>query len=272
MLNAMTVDVEEYFQVSAFANVVSRADWSCYESRVQASMERILALFDRHGIKATFFVLGWIAREHPTLVQRLISEGHEVGSHGMYHDRVTDLSPDELASDLADSRKLLEDICGCEVKGYRAPSFSLPLNPLSYEVLAQAGYRYSSSIYPIKHDHYGAPESERFSFEGGSGVLEIPISTLRFFGKNLPVGGGGFFRLLPYPYHRYGFSRLNNLEGRPGVFYMHPWEIDPYQPRPSGLSLKSRFRHYLNLHKTYTRLGRLLGDHQWSSIERIYEL
>ncbi|MCL6414679.1 DUF3473 domain-containing protein [Aestuariirhabdus sp. Z084] len=272
MRNAMTIDVEEYFQVSAFSEVINREDWGGYESRVERSMDRILRLFEAHSIKATFFVLGWIARKHPDLISRIHCEGHEVASHGMYHDRVTDLTSKELYQDLYDSKAILEDLCGCSVKGYRAPSFSLPLNSTSYEMLAKSGYSYSSSIYPIRHDHYGEPLADRFVFDGGSGVKEIPISTLRLFGKNFPAGGGGFFRLLPYVYHYAGFNHLNRSEERSGVFYMHPWEIDASQPRPSGLSYKARFRHYLNLNRTFKRLSRLVEDHQWSSIEQVYNI
>ncbi|WP_426416980.1 XrtA system polysaccharide deacetylase [Aestuariirhabdus sp. LZHN29] len=271
MLNAMTVDVEEYFQVSAFSDVVKRSEWPNYESRVRESMDRILGLFESHDMKATFFILGWIARQHPQLVKQIHRQGHEVASHGMYHERVTELTSQQFSTDLIDSRMLLEDITGAQVKGYRAPSFSLPLTTQSYEILADAGYRYSSSVYPIKHDHYGEPNAERFNFEGGSGVLEVPISTLRILGRNFPAGGGGFFRLLPYHYHKMGFSRLNKVEGKAGVFYMHPWEIDAEQPRPIGISAKGRFRHYLNLKKTYGRLARLLDDYVWSSIEQVYQ-
>jgi polysaccharide deacetylase family protein (PEP-CTERM system associated) len=271
--NALTIDVEDYFQVSAFDQHVDRADWDRWPSRVERNVERILVLLDYHHVHATFFTLGWIAQRYPQLVRRVAGAGHEIASHGYAHRRANAQSPQAFAQDVGASKRLLEDICGRPVHGYRAPSFSIDAGtPWAHACLQQAGYRYSSSIYPIRHDHYGMPEAPRFAWRplGADGLLELPISTVLSLGRRWPAGGGGYFRLLPYAASRWALRRINSIDGQAGVFYFHPWELDPEQPRPAGLGLKTRFRHYLNLHRTEARLTRLLGDLHWGRIDDIF--
>jgi polysaccharide deacetylase family protein (PEP-CTERM system associated) len=271
--NALTIDVEDYFQVSAFDRHIARADWDRWPSRVERNVERILELLDRHHVHATFFTLGWIARRHPQLVQRVAGAGHEIASHGYTHLRANQQSPQTFAQDITCSKRLLEDICGRPVVGYRAPSFSIDAGNLwALASLQRAGYRYSSSIYPIRHDHYGMPDAPRFAWRplGADGVLELPISTVQVLGRRWPAGGGGYFRLLPYAASRWALQRVNADDGQAGIFYFHPWELDPEQPRPAGLGFKTRFRHYLNLHRTENRLTRLLSDLHWGRIDDIF--
>ena len=271
--NALTIDVEDYFQVSAFDRHIERSDWDRWPSRVERNVERILALLECHHIQATFFTLGWVARRHPQLVRRVAGAGHEIASHGYAHRRANSQSPQAFAQDVGCSKRLLEDICGRPVLGYRAPSFSIGAGNLwAHECLQQAGYRYSSSIYPIRHDHYGMPEAPRFPWRplGAGGVLELPITTVQALGRRWPAGGGGYFRLLPYAVSRWALHQVNSVDGQAGIFYFHPWELDPDQPQPAGLGLKTRFRHYLNLHRTEARLGRLLRDLHWGRIDDIF--
>ena len=273
MVNAMSVDVEDYFQVSAFERHVDRADWDRMPARLEASMERTLALFERHGIRATLFILGWVARRRPQLLRRAAAAGHEIASHGFAHQRVTDLSPEQFRRDLRDARAALEDVTGEPVRGYRAPSYSIGAGNLwALEILEEEGYVYSSSIYPIRHDHYGMPEAARTPFRptDAGRLLEVPISTVEVAGRRLPCGGGGYFRLYPYAFSRWALRRLNEAERRPAVFYFHPWEIDPGQPRMSGLPARTRFRHYLNLERMEARLDRLLGDFAWDRMDRVF--
>ncbi len=273
VVNAMSVDVEEHFQVSAFAGTVSRDDWSRLDSRVERNTDRVLALFADANAKATFFTLGWVAERHPALVRRIVAEGHELASHGYAHFRATDQAPAEFRADISRTKKILEDTGGVPVTGYRAASFSIGATNLwTLEVLAEEGYAYSSSIYPVRHDHYGMPEAPRHAHRplGGNGVLEVPISTLRVGGRNLPVGGGGYFRLVPYPAYRWALTRLNREDKLPGIFYFHPWEIDPDQPRPSGLPAKTRFRHYVNLGRMESRLATLLAEFAWDRMDRVF--
>jgi polysaccharide deacetylase family protein (PEP-CTERM system associated) len=273
VVNAMSVDVEEHFQVSAFAGTVSRNDWSLLDSRVERNTDRVLGLFDAAGAHATFFTLGWVAERHPALVRRIVGAGHELASHGYAHFRATDQSPEAFRDDVRRTKALLEDAGGVPVKGYRAASFSIgAANLWTLEVLAEEGYAYSSSIYPVRHDHYGMPEAPRFAHRpaGENGVLEVPISTLRLAGRNLPCGGGGYFRLAPYPAYRWALQRLHREDGKPAIFYFHPWEIDPDQPRPEGLSAKTRFRHYLNLGRMERRLAALLSEFAWDRMDRIF--
>jgi len=273
MVNAMSVDVEDYFQVSAFERHVDRADWDRMPARLEASMERTLALFERHGIRATLFILGWVARRRPQLLRRAAAAGHEIASHGFAHQRVTDLSPEQFRRDLRDARAALEDVTGEPVRGYRAPSYSIGAGNLwALEILEEEGYVYSSSIYPIRHDHYGMPEAARTPFRptDAGRLLEVPISTVEVAGRRLPCGGGGYFRLYPYAFSRWALRRLNEVERRPAVFYFHPWEIDPGQPRMSGLPVRTRFRHYLNLERMEARLDRLLGDFAWDRMDRVF--
>lgn len=266
--NALTVDVEDYFQVSALAPHIPRAEWDRMPCRVERNVELILELLAESRSRATFFVLGWIAERYPGLVRRIAAAGHEVASHGYAHQRATDQSRIEFLDDIRRAKGLLEDLVGDEVKGYRAPSFSVSeKNPWVFECIAEAGYRYSSSVYPVRHDHYGMPNAPRFPFRPLDGLLEIPVSTARLLQTNLPAGGGGYFRLLPYGVSRALIRRVNQAEGRAAVFYFHPWELDPDQPRVSGTSLKTRFRHYLNLERTLPRLRRLLHDFRWGRVD-----
>lgn len=269
--NAMTVDVEDYYQVSAFEPYVAREQWEAQESRVEANMQRILDLFAERGVRATFFTLGWIAERHPQLIRRLVDEGHELASHGWSHVRVTQQDPAEFRADISRTKALLEDLGGVEVKGYRAASYSIGRDNLwALEELQAAGYRYSSSIFPIRHDHYGMPEAPRFGFRpNDDAFLEFPVTTVQIGGKNLPCAGGGWFRLLPYGVTRWALNRVNRHEGQSAIFYFHPWEIDPAQPRQDGLNRRTRFRHYLNLSRTEQRLQRLLDDFAWGRMDEV---
>jgi polysaccharide deacetylase family protein (PEP-CTERM system associated) len=271
LLNAFTVDVEDYFQVSALAPYIRRADWDSIECRVERNVDRILALLDASGNKGTFFTLGWIAQRHPAMVQRIASAGHEIASHGSAHLRATEQSPTEFLDDISRAKALLEDIIGVEVRGYRAPSFSIGhSNPWALDCVAQAGYRYSSSIYPVKHDHYGMPDAPRFPFASRDGLMEVPVTTVRMGSRNLPAGGGGYFRLLPYAASRWLLRQVNRRDGRPAMFYCHPWEIDAQQPRITGVDARSRFRHYVNLDRTEARLGRLMSDFRWGRMDEVF--
>jgi polysaccharide deacetylase family protein (PEP-CTERM system associated) len=271
--NVMSVDVEDYFQVGAFEHTIARDAWEQWPCRVEANIERILALFARHGIHATFFTLGWIAERYPALVRAIVAGGHELASHGHGHQRASDLSPMAFREDVSRAKKLLEDLGGVPVAGYRAPSFSIGrANLWALDVLAEAGYRYSSSIYPIAHDHYGMPEAPRFPYrpESCPALLEMPPTTVPLAGRNLPAAGGGYFRLLPYAASRWLIGRVNRLEGRPTMFYFHPWELDPGQPRVPGAPLKSRFRHYVNLNRMEDKLDRLCADFRWGRADQVY--
>ncbi len=271
--NALTIDVEDYFQVSAFAPHIARADWPRLECRVEANIERILLLLDSRRIHATFFTLGWIAERYPAMLRRVAAAGHEVASHGYAHLRASEQSAAQFADDVRRSKAILEQITGLAVRGYRAPSFSIgAANLWAFDVLREAGYRYSSSIYPIRHDHYGMPDAPRFAWRprGPHGVLELPVSTVRLRGRNLPAGGGGYFRLMPYALSRWLLRRINSRDGQAGIFYFHPWELDPGQPRPLGLSARTRFRHYLNLGCMEARLARLTRDFAWDRMDRIF--
>jgi polysaccharide deacetylase family protein (PEP-CTERM system associated) len=269
--NALTIDVEDYFQVSAFAPYIARADWDSRECRVERNIDRILALLDEHDTEATFFTLGWIAERYPQLVRRIASQGHEVASHGYGHERASDLDEAAFSADIRRAKGVLEDLTGSEVLGYRAPSFSIGLaNLWAFDSLARAGHRYSSSIYPIRHDHYGMPDAPRFAHQAASGLIEIPITTLRLFNRNLPSSGGGYFRLLPYALSRWMLQRVNDADQESAVFYFHPWEIDPGQPRIAGIDRKTRFRHYVNIHRMEGRLQSLLGDFKWGRMDRLF--
>lgn len=271
--NAMSVDVEDYFQVSAFERHIERSQWEQLPRRVEANTERVLDLFAEKGVSATFFMLGWVAERHRGLIRRIIEAGHELASHGSSHKRATQQRPEEFKTDVADAKALLEDLGGREVLGYRAPSYSIGASNLwAFEILGEVGYRYSSSVYPIRHDIYGMPEAPRFAFrpEQGKGLLEIPVTTLELGGRTWPCGGGGYFRLTPYSLFRWGLRRVNEHDGRAAIFYFHPWEIDPGQPRPHGIGFKTRFRHYLNLDQMEGRLRRLLGDFRWGRVDHVY--
>ena len=271
--NAMTIDVEDYFHVSAFASHIAREDWDRIPCRIERNVDAILAMLDEHKAHATYFMLGWVAERYPGLVRRIVEQGHELASHGYAHQRATEQSRQVFLEDVTRSKALLEGIGGVLVQGYRAPSFSIGESNLwALECLREAGYRYSSSVYPIRHDHYGMPGAPRFAFypEGGRGLLELPVTTVRLFNSNLPAGGGGYFRMLPYGVSRWCLKRVNTVDRQPCVFYFHPWEIDPGQPRQSGISLKTRFRHYVNLSSMERRLRSLLRDFQWDRMDRLF--
>lgn len=269
--NALTIDVEDYFQVSAFAPFIARSDWERRECRVERNVNRILDLLESRDTKGTFFTLGWIAERYPELVRRIVREGHELASHGYGHERASDLTETAFNNDISRAKNLLEDLSGREVTGYRAPSFSIgTANLWAFDCLAQAGYKYSSSIYPIRHDHYGMPDSPRFAHRVDSGLLEVPITTLRMFERNLPSSGGGYFRLLPYAVSRWMLRRVNTVDRESAVFYFHPWEIDVAQPRIAGIDLKTRFRHYVNIHRMEGRLQSLLADFKWGRMDSLF--
>jgi len=273
IVNALTVDVEDYFQVSAMAPYIARSTWDTIECRVENNVDRLLARFAASGAHATFFTLGWIAERHPAMIRRIVAAGHELASHGYGHERATDLSRAQFEDDITRAKGILEDIGGVAVRGYRAPSFSIDKRNLwAFDSLRDAGYAYSSSVYPVHHDHYGMPDAPRFPYASVEGLTEIPISTVRAGSRNIPIGGGGYFRLLPYAASRWAIARFNREEKRPAIFYMHPWEIDPGQPRVAGVDAKSRFRHYVSLHRTEGRLARLLQDFRWDRVDRVFDV
>ncbi len=274
-LNAMTVDVEDYFHVSVFDGLIPRNHWSELPSRVTANTERLLEIFDESGVRATFFVLGWVADRFPKLLRRIAASGHELASHGYAHRIVYDQTPEGFREDIRRSKRVIEDAAGVAVHGYRAPSYSVtPRSLWALDILVQEGYRYDTSIFPIRHDRYGIPLSPRYPYriptESG-GLIEAPASTVRVAGFNLPVAGGGYFRILPYWWTHWGIARINTRERRSAIFYIHPWEIDPDQPRLEA-GLLSRFRHYFNLAQTQVRLGQLLRDFQFGTVEEVLSL
>ena len=263
----LSVDVEDYFHVEAFADTVAPSTWGQYPSRVEANTHRLLDLFDEFDAKATFFVLGWIAERHPGLIREIVVRGHELACHSYWHRVIYRLSPHEFWEDACRSKHVIEQAAGIAIKGYRAPNYSVTSKSLwALDILAETGFSYDSSIFPIRHDIYGIPDAPRFPFRittrSGS-LVEYPITTFRFVGSNLPVGGGGYLRILPFWYTRLGLNRAEK-EGLPRIIYVHPWEIDPEQPRLQGCA-RSRFRHYTNLRKTYDRLRFLLGQGKFQS-------
>ena len=272
VINAMSVDVEDYFQVSAFENIVSRSEWDKIKHRIVNNTMRILDLFSENDVKATFFMLGWVAERYPELLKRIVNDGHELASHGYEHIRATEQTPKQFRDDVTKTKKLLEDLSGKEIKGYRAASYSIGSNNLwAIDEIANAGYRYSSSIYPIKHDLYGMPNAPRFAFRHEKNqLLEIPITTVMFAGRKLPCGGGGFFRLFPYSYSRWAIQRVNKNDKQTANFYFHPWEIDTGQPRFVNAPVKSRFRHYFNINKMESRLKKLMHDFAWDRMDKIF--
>ncbi len=270
--NALTIDVEDYFQVSAFAPYISRDGWNQRECRVERNVDRILELLNDQGTSATFFILGWIAERYPALVRRIAEQGHEIASHGYGHQRASDLSRDEFLSDILMAKCILEDLSGAPLIGYRAPSFSIGVGNLwAFDCLAEAGYRYSSSVYPIQHDHYGMPDSPRFAYLAKPSLIELPVTTVNIFGKNLPASGGGYFRLFPFPLSRWMMNRVNQRDAQSGIFYFHPWEIDANQPRVPGIDSKTRFRHYVNISKMEEKLVRLLKAFHWGRVDHVFE-
>ena len=271
MKNALTIDVEDFFQVSAFEHLYGPESWDKQTPRVENNTHRLLDLFDEHDAKATFFTLGWVAERFPSIIKRIVADGHELASHGYWHQRASSQTQSEFQEDVGGTKKLLEDISGVEVIGYRAPSFSFTTeNQWVYDVLGKLGYKYSSSVYPVKHDHYGIPDAPRFKYATHSSVDEIPLSTLPLLGKQLPISGGGYFRLYPYILTRWAVRRFTGEEKGPYIFYLHPWEVDPAQPRMQGISAKTRFRHYLNLTRVEGRIEKLLSDFEWSSMAELY--
>lgn len=272
MLNALSVDVEDWFQVGAFENVIAKADWDRLPQRVERNADAVLSLFDEAGAKATFFTLGWVAERHPALIRRIVAAGHEIASHGWDHDRVFTLTAEAFRADLRRAHAAIADAAGVAPTGYRAPSFSIDARtPWAHAVLAEEGYRYSSSVAPVAHDHYGWPEAPRFAYRplADSPLIELPVTTVELAGRRLAAGGGGFFRLLPYRFSSWAIGRVNRAEGRPAIFYFHPWEIDPGQPRVAGAPLRSRLRHYSRLSAMRPKLLKLLRDHRWTRTDAV---
>jgi polysaccharide deacetylase family protein (PEP-CTERM system associated) len=272
--NALSIDVEDWFHVGAFEKVISRDNWRSLECRVERNTDALLQMFDDADIKATFFTLGWVAERCPQLMRRIAAEGHELGNHGSEHDRVFTFTPEQFAADIDRARKAIEDASGALVTGYRAPSFSIDQRtPWAHEVLADQGYAYSSSVAPVKHDHYGWAEAPRFAFRpvASSDLIEIPVTTAVFAGKRLAAGGGGFFRMLPYAFSRWAVRQVNGEDKRPAIIYFHPWEIDPGQPRVAKAPIKSKLRHYSRLKAMAPKLKRLMRDFQWGRLDAIVE-
>lgn len=270
--NALSVDVEDWFQVGAFETVISRHDWAALECRVERNTDAVLQLFADAGVHATFFTLGWVGERYPALMRRIADAGHEIASHGYGHDRVFTMTPEQFAADLQKTRNILEDASGQAVAGYRAPSFSIDQRtPWAHEILAEHGYAYSSSVAPVKHDHYGWAEAPRFAFHpvAGSAFLEIPVTTVELGPQRLAAGGGGFFRILPYAFSHWAISKVNQHDVRPAIIYFHPWEIDPGQPRVANAPLRSKLRHYTGLDSMADKLRRLAGDFEWERLDAV---
>lgn len=273
IVNGLSVDVEDYYQVQALEKAYTRAHWDSYPSRVDRNTRTILDIFAASKVKGTFFTLGWIAERNPATIRAIVEGGHELASHGYCHYRVDSQAPEEFRADIRRTKKILEDIGGVEVRGYRAATFSVgAATPWAWPVLEEEGYRYSSSIYPVARDNYSNPDAPRSVYKpaGTKSLIEVPIATVRVGSKNYPAGGGGYFRLLPYALSRAALRRINRRDRLPAVFYIHPWEVDPDQPRPGGVSAKSRLRHYTNLAKTGERLGRLTRDFRWDRMDSIF--
>jgi polysaccharide deacetylase family protein (PEP-CTERM system associated) len=271
LTNALTIDVEDYFQVSAFAPYIRRDEWETRECRVERNVDRLLQMLAAHNTHATFFTLGWVAERYPAMVRRIVAGGHELASHGHGHERASDLDPAAFRADLDRAKKTLEDIGGVAIRGYRAPSFSIGHGNLwAFDTLLETGHAYSSSLYPIKHDHYGMPDAPRFAHRRDNGLLEVPVTTVRLGERNLPSSGGGWFRLFPYALSHWMIRQVNQQDRQAAIFYMHPWEIDPGQPRIAGIDAKTRFRHYVNIGRTEARLQRLLQDFRWGRMDHIF--
>jgi len=272
IVNGLSVDVEDWFQVGAFENVIDRDDWDGLKLRVEDNVLRILDMFDAADVKATFFTLGWVAQRNSSLMRRIVDAGHELASHGFDHARVFTFTPQEFADDLRKSREILEDASGAQVTGYRAPSFSIDhRTPWAYSELAEQGYAYSSSVAPIVHDHYGWREAPRFAFKPmpATDLIELPVTTAMLGGRRVAAGGGGFFRVLPYAFSRWAIRQVNRAEQRPAVFYFHPWEIDAEQPRVPNAPIKSKLRHYTNLNKMAPKLRELVSEFNWGRMDAL---
>ena len=273
MRNAMSVDVEDWFQVQAFARTIDRDRWESLPRRVDDNTRRVLDQFAAADIRATFFTLGWVADRHPDLVRRIVAGGHELASHGYGHELVHAIGADRFRSDVTRARKTLEDAGGVAVRGYRAPTFSIGprIAPWAHAVLAETGHTYSSSVFPVRHDLYGAPDAPRVPYRPDpAGVVELPMTTLRLGGRNLPCAGGGWFRIFPYTLFRTALARINRTEAQPGIFYFHPWEVDPGQPRIAEAPRLSRFRHYTGLATMGRRIDRLLRDFAWGRMDDVF--
>ncbi len=273
IVHAMTVDVEDYFQVSAFEPYIAKNQWDSLEHRVEFNTQRILDIFNEFNTKATFFTLAWVAVRYPQLIKRIVDDGHELACHGYEHIRVTEQTPEQFRTDIKRSKNILEELAGKQVRGYRAASYSINEDNLwAHKVLYEEGFEYSSSIYPVKHDLYGIPDAPRFSYSPLSGKVfkEIPITTIKFLNKNIPCGGGGFFRFYPYLFSRWALKNITHKEKQSAIFYFHPWEIDPGQPRQKGIGFKTQFRHYLNLKRMEARIRALLKDFNWDTMENVF--
>ena len=274
VVNGLSVDVEDYFQVGAFENVIDRADWDSHKTRVENNVDQILDLFGEAAVRATFFTLGWVAERHPALIRRIADAGHEVASHGYDHARVFNFDRKQFAEDIRKARAILEDCSGQKITGYRAPSFSIDhRTPWAYDELIEQEYVYSSSVAPVTHDHYGWPEAPRFAFRpvAGADLIEVPVTTAMLGGRRVAAGGGGFFRVLPYAFSRWAIRQVNSREQRPAVFYFHPWEIDADQPRVPGAPLRSKLRHYTNLDKMAGKLRDLVDEFAWDRMDVVIE-
>lgn len=272
IINAMSVDVEDFFQVGAFEKTIDRKNWDGYDLRVEANTNRLLDLFAEKGVSSTFFSLAWVAERVPTLIKRIVDEGHELASHGYDHKRVTDLNRDSFREDLRRSRKILEDIGGVKVRGYRAPSFSIGSKNLwALDILAEEGYAYSSSVFPIQHDHYGMPDAPKTAFlPTDTSMVEIPMTTTTLVGRTIACSGGGYFRLLPYALSKRLLKRVNERDQNAIMFYLHPWEIDTDQPVQDDASALSRFRHYVNIDAMFGKLSNALDDFHWDRADRVF--
>ncbi len=270
--NAFSIDVEDYYHVAAFEPYIGRHQWRDQSSRVEANVEQVLALLEQYSVSGTFFTLGWVAERNSRIVRMIAEHGHELASHGYDHTRVTEMTAAQFAEDITKTKKILEDQGGVRIRGYRAPTFSFTKSTTwAYEVLQQAGYSYSSSVYPVRHDLYGIPDAPRQPYkENTVGFTEIPVSTAVIGGRNIPCGGGGFFRLYPYAVTRWALKRLNEIDELAAIFYLHPWEFDPDQPRPTGLGWRARTRHYLNLRRVRRRLHQLFADFSWGRMDEIF--
>ncbi|WCM29158.1 DUF3473 domain-containing protein [Sphingomonas sp. QA11] len=270
MRNALSVDVEDWFQVGAFEKVIDKADWDSLAPRVERNTDAVLALFGESGVKGTFFTLGWVAERYPALIRRIVEQGHELASHGWDHQRVFTMDAAQFRADLARSRKVLEDAGGVAVTGYRAPSFSIDKRtPWAHPVLAEEGYAYSSSVAPVRHDHYGWPEAPRFAFRpvADAALIEVPVTIADVGGRRLATGGG-FFRLFPAALTNYAIRQVAG-EGHPAVFYFHPWEIDPGQPRVANAPVRSKLRHYSRLGAMSGKLRTLIRRHDWGRMDAV---
>ncbi len=272
IVNGLSVDVEDWFQVGAFENVIARTEWDSLKTRVEDNVYRVIDLFAEADVSATFFTLGWVAKRHPNMIRRIVDAGHEIASHGYDHARVFTFSRREFGEDIRKAREIIEDCAGVRVTGYRAPSFSIDgRTPWAFAELAEQGYAYSSSVAPVVHDHYGWPEAPRFAFRPlpWSSLVEIPVTTAMLGGRRVAAGGGGFFRVLPYAFSRWAIRQVNRAEGRPAVFYFHPWEVDPAQPRVGHAPLRSRLRHYTGLARMADKLRDLVHEFRWGRMDLV---